>query len=197
MEVQGPKDCIVLKGPYKYSKHINYGCDTQFAGGDFDGEPPAGDDSCDFKKVFLAIDAVDYSKRRFDQFKQGEILREINKAYCGFLNTAGDKGKVATGNWGCGAFKGNVHLKALIQVMAASQAGCDELLYCTDNNEFRVKLMEVIERLKDKECTVGMLYNCVMKCIERMPGVRDSDDVRILDMILVVLERDLMSLNKM
>lgn len=195
MEVQGPGDCIVLKGPEKYSNHTNYGRDTQFTGTFYD-KTPRTEDGEDFKKVILAIDATDYSKKNFAQFKQEEILRELNKAYSGFLNGAGEKGKIATGNWGCGAFKGNSHLKALIQVMAASQVGCDELLYCTDNDGFRVKLAEVIERLKDKECTVGMLYSCVLECIRIMPTVKYSDDVHILDMILDILEKDQISMSK-
>lgn len=38
---------------------------------------------------------------------------------------------VATGNWGCGAFKGDPQLKALLQWMAVSSNGRPELKYCT------------------------------------------------------------------
>ena len=38
---------------------------------------------------------------------------------------------IATGNWGCGAFGGDPHLKSMLQWMAASYAGCPGLLYYT------------------------------------------------------------------
>lgn len=38
---------------------------------------------------------------------------------------------VASGNWGCGAFKGDPQLKALLQWMAVSTNGRPELKYCT------------------------------------------------------------------
>ena len=37
--------------------------------------------------------------------------------------------RIITGNWGCGAFGGNLQLKFLIQWMAASLVGRD-LVYC-------------------------------------------------------------------
>jgi hypothetical protein len=53
------------------------------------------------------------------------VERELNKAYCGFLED--DAGKstaalplVSTGHWGCGAFGGTKELKSLLQLMAAS-----------------------------------------------------------------------------
>ena len=47
------------------------------------------------------------------QFKQAVILRELNKAYAGFLGDAHERGgpeeniPVNTGKWGCGVFRGN------------------------------------------------------------------------------------------
>ena len=38
---------------------------------------------------------------------------------------------VATGNWGCGVFRGDPELKAVIQWMAASAAGCPAVVYHT------------------------------------------------------------------
>ena len=38
---------------------------------------------------------------------------------------------VATGNWGCGVFKGDPELKAVIQWAAASAAGCPVVVYHT------------------------------------------------------------------
>ena len=41
---------------------------------------------------------------------------------------------VATGNWGCGAFKGNPQLKSMIQWAATSAAGRPQMIYCTFDN---------------------------------------------------------------
>lgn len=190
MEVQDPGDCIVLKGPEQYSKHINYASNTRFDGKVTDDTPRVGSE-LDFQKTILAIDAANYSKKKFSQFREDEILRELNKAYSGFSNTV-EKGKwkIATGNWGCGAFKGNVHLKALIQVLAASQADCNELMYCTDNTEFRSKLEGTIDRLRRERCTVGKLYSYIFECLKGGPYVNDSDDILFLDKINVIIDNE-------
>ena len=41
---------------------------------------------------------------------------------------------VATGNWGCGAFKGNPQLKSMLQWAATSAAGRPQMIYCTFAN---------------------------------------------------------------
>eukprot|EP01127_Copromyxa_protea_P008805 TRINITY_DN2029_c0_g1_i2.p1 TRINITY_DN2029_c0_g1~~TRINITY_DN2029_c0_g1_i2.p1 ORF type:complete len:140 (-),score=22.76 TRINITY_DN2029_c0_g1_i2:201-620(-) len=40
---------------------------------------------------------------------------------------------IHTGNWGCGAFGGNLSLMALLQCLAARTAGVDKLVYHTFN----------------------------------------------------------------
>lgn len=49
--------------------------------------------------------------------------REILKAFCGFSFPKASIRKVITGNWGCGAFGGNLRLKFLIQWLACSAVG--------------------------------------------------------------------------
>ena len=41
---------------------------------------------------------------------------------------------VATGNWGCGAFKGDPQLKSMLQWAATSAAGRPQMIYCTFTN---------------------------------------------------------------
>jgi poly(ADP-ribose) glycohydrolase len=48
------------------------------------------------------------------QFSPKNFSRDLNKAYVGFVNT--EKKTLATGNWGCGAFGGDLHLKAFQQM---------------------------------------------------------------------------------
>lgn len=69
----------------------------------------------------VAIDAVFYSNPD-DQFKEDKIERELRKSFVGFcpLGSADSKhhSVVATGNWGCGAFRGNKQLKCMFGYLA-------------------------------------------------------------------------------
>lgn len=44
-----------------------------------------------------------------NQYKAGSVRRELNKLYCGFQDAVNPDyaPAIATGNWGCGAFRGN------------------------------------------------------------------------------------------
>jgi len=55
------------------------------------------------------------------QYSEAGIFRELNKAYVAFMSEQETPSPVATGNWGCGVFKGDAPLKAIIQLIAASQ----------------------------------------------------------------------------
>lgn len=46
-------------------------------------------------------------------------MRELNKAYIGYSFFEEVK-TVATGNWGCGVFKGDPRLKLILQWIAAT-----------------------------------------------------------------------------
>lgn len=57
----------------------------------------------------IAIDAVPYGHHKRKQFDKPAVDRELTKAIVGF--EGGDWTTIATGNWGCGAFGGDKHLK--------------------------------------------------------------------------------------
>ena len=52
---------------------------------------------------------------------------------------------VATGNWGCGAFKGDPQLKSMLQWAATSAAGRPQMIYCTFTNT-AVKQVNVLQK---------------------------------------------------
>ena len=60
----------------------------------------------------VAIDAIHFYQFK-TQFEEAQINRELKKSYAGFLpQVKGDAFPViATGNWGCGAFRGDRQLK--------------------------------------------------------------------------------------
>ena len=60
----------------------------------------------------LAIDALNFAYP-LDQFLEGCVHRELRKAFAGFtIHTAWSFDQIATGNWGCGVFGGDFHLKS-------------------------------------------------------------------------------------
>jgi poly(ADP-ribose) glycohydrolase len=80
------------------------------------------------KEYITAIDASVLSKDSVEQYSRKKIEREIMKAYAGFRFHGGGN-KIVTGNWGCGAFRGDIRIKLIIQWLACSLTE-KELLYC-------------------------------------------------------------------
>ncbi|XP_060751463.1 poly(ADP-ribose) glycohydrolase isoform X2 [Tachysurus vachellii] len=110
----------------------------------------------------VAIDATNFEDPR-QQYSEKSIKRELFKAFVGFRRDPNIPidytPAIATGNWGCGAFKGDPMLKALIQMMAAAVAQRD-LAYFTFNNEKQAgELQRMFDFLKCHQVTVGNLYN--------------------------------------
>lgn len=113
----------------------------------------------------VAIDAIPFSYGGTDsQYFKGNILRELNKAFCGFsFETPNDKldgrlAPLATGNWGCGAFGGDKEIKTLIQWMAASQVGRSTRYYTFNDKQLGDRQRELVKVLLEHKLTVGQLY---------------------------------------
>jgi len=110
-----------------------------------------------------AIDAKDYryfSSRQ--QYLEEFSRREVLKAYAGFYSPGdGPKRKVATGNWGCGAFLGDKFHKPFLQYIAASEADRD-MLYCTFKDIPQTEaLQECVTLLRASRWLVKDLWNCI------------------------------------
>uniref|UniRef100_A0A8D0FG26 poly(ADP-ribose) glycohydrolase n=1 Tax=Strix occidentalis caurina TaxID=311401 RepID=A0A8D0FG26_STROC len=109
----------------------------------------------------VAIDAFHF-RRFLDQFGPEKIRRELNKAYCGFSRPnvpPQHLSAIATGNWGCGAFGGDSRLKALIQILAAAEAGRD-VVYFTFGD---VELMRDIYSMHTFLCEKGDIYRLLLR----------------------------------
>ncbi|VDO37431.1 unnamed protein product [Onchocerca flexuosa] len=108
----------------------------------------------------VAIDALPFSNKH-EQFNIDLIDRELLKAYVGFTVNNGTMKPVATGNWGCGVFGGDLHLKSLIQLMASSaQKRC--LYYFTfGDRKFAENFTEIYKILVQANITVGQLYEII------------------------------------
>ncbi|XP_059074287.1 poly(ADP-ribose) glycohydrolase 1 isoform X2 [Cryptomeria japonica] len=74
-----------------------------------------------------------------------------------------DKIGIATGNWGCGAFGGDVELKSILQWLAASQALRPFVLYYTFGEEFSKRLIMFAEWVTCHCWTVGELWDMLIE----------------------------------
>lgn len=162
-------ESIVISGAEQFSTYSGYGGNFTYTGPYHDTNPI---DECSRRCVsIVAMDAISYSHSGpAQQFKRYNILRELNKAYSGF--TSGVTGDdplnhtlipVATGNWGCGAFKGDKPLKTLIQWLAASRAG-RTLKYYTFGKDTSLsrRQVDITRKLLREKMTVGRLYEILV-----------------------------------
>jgi hypothetical protein len=158
-EEMAANEVVFIRGSEQFSKHEGYAKTLQYGGDYVDTNV---DENGNLKTEIVAFDALVFMKDPTIQWEQGNIDRELNKAYCAFH---GGTSKIATGNWGCGAFRGDKELKAIIQWLAASVAE-RELLYYTFGDE---KLSQGLEQLV-KRCgkvTVGQVYKVIIRLVEK------------------------------
>ncbi|KAL1262888.1 hypothetical protein QQF64_005627 [Cirrhinus molitorella] len=167
-------ECLIITGTEQYSKYSGYAESFKWKANHKDEIPRDGwQRRC---TEIVAVDALKY--RNFvEQFQPEKMTRELNKAYCGFMRHSVNPenlSAVATGNWGCGAFGGDTRLKALLQLMAASEAGRDVAYFTFGDDELMRDVHDMYNFLKDKCVTVGTLYvhlkqysNVVSKHLQR------------------------------
>lgn len=152
-------ECLIITGTEQYSKYSGY-AETYKWKESYKDETPRDDWQRRCTEI-VAIDAIKY-RHFLEQFLPEKMTRELNKAYCGFYrNNANSKhlSAVATGNWGCGAFGGDTRLKALIQFMAAAEAGRDVAYFTFGDAQLMRDAYEMHAFLTERQVTVGQLYS--------------------------------------
>ena len=108
----------------------------------------------------VAIDAYNFGNTD-EQYKPKFVLRELNKAYVGFcrgleeIESGVELSAVATGNWGCGVFRGDPRLKFLLQLMACSLAGKEMAYFTFGDGPLQAELGAMYEHLVGLNVTVG------------------------------------------
>jgi poly(ADP-ribose) glycohydrolase len=158
-------ESIVITGTAQFSSYAGYAQNFSYTG-------PYHDVDEDMKRCvsIVAMDALTYSRTSSArQFERESILRELNKAYSGFsCRVPGDDPlthalvPVATGNWGCGAFKGDKSLKTLIQWLAASRAGRTLKYYTFNDKTLSRRQAGITQRLLQEKLTVGRLFEVLV-----------------------------------
>ncbi|CAE1263500.1 PARG [Acanthosepion pharaonis] len=124
-----------------------------------------------------------------NQFKQWHVVRELNKAYCGFYDKSEKKEAnlpaVCTGNWGCGAFGGNHQLKALIQLMAASEAHRDVCYFTFKDKKLEKDLCDIHKFLTSRSISICQLMNLIEQYRQDVLNQKPlcSDEISLFDYI--------------
>ncbi|XP_028653864.1 poly(ADP-ribose) glycohydrolase [Erpetoichthys calabaricus] len=154
-------DCLRVTGTQQFSKYKGYSNSFKWMGPHHLPENTKRDKWMRLYTEIVLIDAIKFKERQ-QQFHMDFINRELHKAYCGFCENNIPEDyctAIATGNWGCGAFNGDPRLKALIQIMAASQAK-RQLAYFTFGDQQLAKDIRYMHNfLAKQKILVGTLYN--------------------------------------
>ncbi|NXH29113.1 PARG glycohydrolase, partial [Myiagra hebetior] len=177
-EVLDHNECLIITGTEQYSEYTGYAETYRWARSHEDKTPRD-----EWQRRYTEIVAIDaFHFRRFlDQFGPEKIRRELNKAsclsnpsltlvclqaYCGFHRPnvpPQHLSAIATGNWGCGAFGGDSRLKALIQILAAAEAGRDIVYFTFGDVELMRDIYSMHTFLCEKGQTIGDIYRLLLR----------------------------------
>ncbi|KAG7492729.1 hypothetical protein MATL_G00017930 [Megalops atlanticus] len=151
-------ECLIITGTEQYSKYTGYAESYKWAGHHCDETPRD-----DWQRRCTEIVAIDAFRFRnfMEQFQPEKMNRELNKAYCGFVRPgvkSENLSAVATGNWGCGVFGGDTRLKALLQMLAAAEAGRDVAYFTFGDSDLMRDVHEMHSFLTQRRISVGQVY---------------------------------------
>lgn len=166
-----PTEALLMVGCERFSNYTGYASSFAWAGNHEDHAPY--DSSRRRRTALVAIDALSFShSTSTQQYHEELILREMNKASIGFKHrlTTPAPG-VATGNWGCGAFGGDPHLKALIQLMVCAHHSRPLAYFTFGNCQLRDDLHVLWLLFRAHGTTVRQLWILVC-CYKKSGGKR-------------------------
>ena len=160
-------EATLFQGFERFSNYTGYAKSFAYAG------PYEDAKEADRRPPLLAIDATHFRYgSNLQQFGDPSIERELNKALAGFTPSPSEGSlnlPLCTGNWGCGAFGGDLQMKALIQLLAASLANRPCMHYLTFGDDALADgLNRLVARLKQNSCSVGEL----VKLLRKFPPTR-------------------------
>ena len=99
-------------------------------------------------------DKLEKEKKENKENNENNEKKEMNKEE---LKSKEEK-SISTGNWGCGAFRGDHELKFLQQWVAASFAGIERLDYYTFNSKKMKFVIKQLDKIKEKYMNANELY---------------------------------------
>ena len=161
-------EAIIILGSQQFFNYKGYGSSFQFDGYRnikeemfFCDNKPNRLGSC----AMIGMDAL-YLYAPKTQAKTDYMIREMLKCYVGYSITNKDIGHkmdiISTGNWGCGIFRGDPQLKALLQWIVATLVNRKVVYYTfSDRRVASGQLDEFIKKMIAKKITIGQLWKAL------------------------------------
>jgi poly(ADP-ribose) glycohydrolase len=119
--------------------------------------------------IIVAIDAI---VNMGNQYQNAMLRRDLAKAFAGFCSLPADA-VIATGNWGCGAFRGDPILKFVQQLMAVAANDLTaspgvipvrRVVYCTFKKpQLALQLQAILKRLAANKVSIAEVYAWLME----------------------------------
>jgi poly(ADP-ribose) glycohydrolase len=187
------EEAVQIVGAEQFSAYAGYSYNMTYAGDYRDKTYPRDTDGTPLISI-LAMDAVDFKHKDNtikNQMCAKWTVRELNKALAAF--TAPDEATrekfpdIATGNWGCGAFKGEPSVKAVIQWAAACECG-RKLKYFPFELGWGEILKKFSENISSQGATVGQLMVAYWKVRERIHTYTKKET--LFDALQLVMAED-------
>ncbi|XP_068141153.1 poly(ADP-ribose) glycohydrolase [Drosophila tropicalis] len=151
-----PHEALLMVGAERYSNYTGYASSFMWAGNHEDLTPR--DSSRRRQTAIVAIDALQFRETSM-QYRKDLMERELNKSRVGFLPWMSTLSPgIATGNWGCGAFGGDPHLKALLQLMVCADLGRPLAYFTFGNEQLRDDLHAMWQLFRNRGTTVQELW---------------------------------------
>lgn len=163
-------EALIVCGVERYSECEGYSKTFQWVG-NYEDETPRDSSGRRLTSV-VAIDALRFTYPQ-TQFSISNIRRELNKAYVGFVGCERSRTTlpaVATGNWGCGAFRGNAKLKSLLQLMAAAVAGRSVVYFTFGDASLRDDIAEMYMYLLKNKISIATIFESMVQYQEYAPN---------------------------
>eukprot|EP00760_Papus_ankaliazontas_P025981 PhM_4_TR2965/c0_g1_i1/m.58695/K07759/PARG; poly(ADP-ribose) glycohydrolase len=187
-------EAVLISGAVQYSDYTGYGSSFRWAGPMPEEStprlitPPETSPRSIHDVCVLAIDAVNFHSANHtpeQQYYGYWCTREAYKAFVGFRGSArcavdagrpGSPALVATGNWGCGVFGGDVQLKALLQLCAASEAARRVQYHTFGNSTLATTLQHVWATARSQGLSVGDVYSSVATYVDVLEAGDDNNN---------------------
>jgi poly(ADP-ribose) glycohydrolase len=157
-------EAVIISGCEQFNSYTGYANDFEWTG-DYKDTTPHDEWGRRLTRI-VAIDAIKFeSRQRHTQYEMEKFERELNKAFSGFIDRRDcdprHKYGIASGNWGCGAYNGDPHLKAIIQLMAASQADRDLVYFTFDDQLLKQRLTKFYKFIINNDFKVRHLHRAL------------------------------------
>lgn len=162
-----PEEALFIIGAEQYSLYTGYASSFEWAGNYNDPTPYDG--NMRRQCQIVAIDALPFKDPRH-QYRTELMQRELTKAHVGYSRLQQQQRVapgVASGNWGCGAFMGDAHLKSLLQLMVCAVANRALVYFTFGDRQLVAELEEIYELLVRKRVKVDGLWRILVKFGQR------------------------------